>query len=589
MDKLQPFIKYHFWLLFVPAFIMPPAAWWMTTSSLQATIDERTTALDSAFDSIPKGTDTPNKDWIDKANAQIGIRTETNIRTVDRLWDWQKTLVKWPPNVAKYMDSCEYRKDITDPAISRRVPIDYRRDYPLEVRRVWLLADPIGHAADPIPPKAAKKVWFPLDNMPQVSAEKWRNLPPSFIEIWNSQEDLWLLEQILLAVQRTNSSSNSITDSFVRQIQEVALFGGDRVKPGDAPAATAVAKTGDESGMPGSPMGFPPAMGRRGSGHQVPSSARFDLAEEFAPKGLASKSRSPMNNMMPGPEMTGDGKGNSTASGADDLNLDENRYITVADAYRTRGFQLVVTVHQQYVPDLVRELLNSQYPISIARIEQAALHPDEPDGSSTDPRGGPSMKSMASSSPGGPGVDTSAYADPSGGAPDTGGNTGSSEDSFSNPEDSFSNPTEDASRVPITDEAVAAALDELDLVEVMIVGELYLYNPPPVSEGDKAATGTTGTEAPATGAPATGDPTVQPEGVVQPEVTEPDTTTAPTTPAAPGETEGAPAPATPETPAPVTPKPATPSPASAPPSSAADTSTPEPVKPGTPEPVKPGS
>ncbi len=179
---------------------------------------------------------------------------------------------------------------------------------------------------------------------------------------------------------------------------------------------------------------------------------------------------------------------------------------------------------------------------------------------------------MASSSPGVQVIDISAYADPSGGAPEgypeTEGNTGS-------PEDSFSNPTEGAPRVPITDEPGAAAPDELDLVEAMIVGELHPHNPPPVSEGDKPATGTTGTEA-----PATGDPTVQPEEVVQPEVTEPDTTTAPATPAAPGETEGQPAPATPGTPAPVTPAPATPSPAPALPSPSADTSTPEPVKPG---------
>lgn len=554
---------------------MPPAAWWMTTSSLQATIDERTTALNSAYELIPSGIGTANSDWIDKADAQIGIRTETNIRTVDRLWDWQKTLVKWPPNVAKYMDSCEYRKEITDPAISRRVPIDYRRDYPLEVRRVWLLADPIGHAADPIPPKAAKKVWFPLDNMPQVNLEKWRNLPPSFIEIWNSQEDLWLLEQLLLAVQRTNSSSNSITDSFVRQIQEVALFGGDRVKPGDAAGATAASTpTSSEPGASGAPIGFPSSMGRRGPSHRIPSSARFNLAEEYTAKGLVSKSRSPMMGIMPSSEATGEKTGSAGAAG-DDLNVDENRYITVADAYRTRGFQLIVTVHQQYVPDLVRELLNSQYPITIARIEQAALHPDEPDGSSTDPRRGPSMKSIASSAPGGAGFDASAYSDPTGGVPadyaETDGNTETSEDSFSDP-------SEGTSRVPITDEAVAAALDELDLVEVMIVGEMYLYNPPPVPEGGEAAAGTTGTEAP-TGAPAAVQPgeAVQP-GAVQPGEPEPptatvppatDTTSTPPTSVVPGNTEDA------TEPAPVTPVPATPS-------ATSETPAPAPATPGTP-------
>lgn len=545
MEKLQPFIKYHFWLLFLPAFSMPPLAWWMTTSSLQGTIDERTAALDGAFSSIPSGVDTANSDWIDKADAQIGIRTETNVRTSNRLWDWQKTLVKWPPNVAKYMDSCEYRGEITDPAISRRVPIDYRRDYPREVRRVWLLADPMGHAADPIPPKAPKKVYFPLDNMPQVSPEKWRNLPPSFIEIWNSQEDLWLLEEILLAIQRTNSSSTSITDSFVRQIQEVALFGGERVKPGDVPSSGS--STPGTSGEPGAssstPIGFPSSMGRR-SGRQTPTSARFNLAEEFKAKGLASKSRTSSMGIMPSAEATGEGGGNSGAPAGDDLNVDENRYITVADAYRTRGFQLVVTVHQQYVPDLVKELLNSQYPISITRMEQAALHPDEPDGSSTDSRSGPSI---ASSRPGGAGFDASTYSDPTGGAPpdypESGGVTGEGGDPFEDSSDGGS-----TTSAPVTNEAASAALEELDLVEVMIVGELYLYNPPPTLEGGEGAADT-GSD-PATGVPAE-DPTLTTPEPVTPVPTTPEPATpAPTTPEPASPVPTTPAPGTPATPVP---------------------------------------
>jgi len=437
------------------------------------------------------------------------------------------------------MDACKYRGAIADPAISRRVPIDYRRDYPQEVRRVWLLADPIGKAADPIPPTAAKKVWFPLDDMPQVSSEKWRNLPPSFIEIWNSQEDLWLLEQILLAVQRTNSSSSSITDSFVRQIQEVALFGGDRVKPneggGGAAASGNGALGGGGAGALSMPKGFPTNAGR-GQGHRVPTSARFNLAEEFKAKGLTSKSGKTASS-MPDPTVMGSGPGsnNSGAPAADDLNVDENRYITVADAYRTRGFQLVVTVHQQYVPDLVRELLNSQYPISIIRMEQTALHPDEPDGSSTDTRSGPRL---AAAQPAGPGA---GGAFPAGQAPteltETGAApvVGAEEDPFGGEEGATTTKS-------VTNEAVSAALEELDLVEVMIVGELYLYNPPPVPEGDPTATTDNGAEPPAASAPEA--------ALVQPEETE----TAP--PAAVTEPATDPNPATPEstTPAPATPE-----------------------------------
>ena len=132
MDKLQPFIKYHFWLLFILAFVMPPLAWWMTTSDLQATITERTNALDTSYGSISDGVDKPNDDWITRAEELIHIRKETNTRTVERLWEWQKSLVKWPPSVSQSMNACPYRGEITDSSIARRVPIDYRRNYSTE-------------------------------------------------------------------------------------------------------------------------------------------------------------------------------------------------------------------------------------------------------------------------------------------------------------------------------------------------------------------------------------------------------------------------------------------------------------------------
>lgn len=571
MDKLQPFIKYHFWLLFIPAFVMPPLAWWMTTSDLQATITERTDALNTSYGSISDGINKPNDDWIAKAEDLIRIRNETNTRTVERLWEWQKSLVKWPPSVSQSMNACPYRGEITDSAIARRVPIDYRRNYSREVRRVWLLSEPIGHETDPIPPNAPKKVWFPLSQMPQVPAAKWQNLPPSFIEIWNSQEDLWLLEQLLMAIKRTNANSNTISDSFVREIREVGLFGGTRVQPNEVSAESAAAATSN-------PMmsGAPAFGGARKTGRRTPTSSKFNLEQEFKVKGLTAvtgrRSSSGLSSMNESMTLPGSEGSSSTNSAAEDLNVDENRYVTVKDAYRTRGFHLVVTVHQQYVPDLIRELLDSEYPIDIIRMEQVARNPDEPDGSTNSRPGGPESRfGPVSGIPGntGPGVFTGEEESdlPPADYPGEGIEGDNPVDAFDAMGDG------ESSAAPITNSAVKLALSELDLVEFAIVGEMYLYNPPKPAEGEEAAPveGTTTTpppETPETTEPGTSTSTTPETGTPEPTAPE---TIVPTTPAA--ETPGTPAPATPApatpvpattpeggTPAPATPKPATPAP-----------------------------
>lgn len=589
MDKLQPFIKYHFWLLFILAFVMPPLAWWMTTSDLQATITERTNALDTSYGSISDGVNKPNDDWITRAEELIRIRKETNTRTVERLWEWQKSLVKWPPSVSLSMNACPYRGEITDSSIARRVPIDYRRNYSREARRVWLLSEPIGHETDPIPPNAPRKVWFPLSQMPQVPAEKWQNLPPSFIEIWNSQEDLWLLEQLMMAVKRTNANSNTITDSFVREIREVGLFGGTRVQPNEVSAGAAASASLNPM-MSGAPPAF---SGARKTGRRIPTSSKFNLEQEFKVKGLTavtgrrnSSSLSSMNEgmgMSMNEGMLGSEGTTNTASASADLNVDENRYVTVKDAYRTRGFHLVVTMHQQYVPDLIRELLDSQYPIDIIRMEQVARNPDEPDGSTESRPGGPES--------GGP-----TSFGPVAGVPSSSGAFDSGEEEPDIPEDSpnegidgeggegFDEMGEgESSTAPITNSAVKLALSELDLVEFSIVGEMYLYNPPKPAEGEEAAPveGTITNPPPST--PETtepGTPTTPETGTTELAVPE---TGSPTTPAA--GTTGTPSPATPApaTPAPVTPEGGTPAPAAPKPA------TPAPATPdsGTPAPAKP--
>jgi hypothetical protein len=533
MDKLQPIIKHHFWVVFLVALMLPPIAWWMTTGELAAEITDRTSSLDSTFSGIASGQNAPNDDWANGVNQLIAIRTEANRLALDRLWKAQTDLMVWPPIVADEMKNCPYRGELEDLRIKQVLPAMYRDGYDRDVRRVWHIPEPIDDGKTRVDAGAKQKVVFPYAAMPRIPAAKWDALPPSWQEIWSAQEDLWLLGEVLKAVRETNDSTASITDSYVKQIMQVQLFGGKRA---GAPSTTSSATSG--SGYPGMGPGFSgmgPGMGgrgsRRGSSSTPSKPADFQISEEYEVANAGSVSRG-------GPEEMMNGGGASTAA---DPNSDESRYLQAEEAYRTRGFKLKVAIHQMQVPTLIRELLNSQYPIEIIRYQQSAMNPEEPG----KPTGGssryPGGNSIAARS--GPGGDNGEYSgDAEGGSLE---NLSSSEESFGfdgeGEGEGGGSGSDGLSGQSYSVPAIAnvqASLEDRDLVELVVIGEIYIYNPPAVDESatgsetpdqvvsaaDAGATSVAGDGGPVNPADATTvqPATVQPATTGTPPVTGPD-------------------------------------------------------------------
>jgi len=473
MDKLQPIIKHHFWIVFLIALALPPVAWWMTTGELAAEISDRTTSLDSTFSGIANGQNAANEDWASGVNDLIAIRTEQNRLALDRLWKAQTDLMVWPPNVAKWMDVCPYRGEIDDVRIKQILPDIYRGDYELAVRRVWLIPEPIDDGKTRVDPDLKQKVVFPYQSLPRIDAAKWSALPPTWQEIWNTQEDLWLLSEVLSAVRRTNDSTSSITDSYVKQILQVELFGGKR-----AAAPSSSGSAASTPGYPGmSPGGYPGmvagGMPGRGGATALSKPAEFPISEEYEVTNTGGRGAT---NYMP------EG-GASSPSAAVDLNSDESRYLQAEDAYRTRGFKLKVAVDQMQVPTLIRELLNSQYPIEVIRFQQSAMNPEEPGKPSANRSGYPggAIAGMTGDYPGG---EDSGFAD-EGGTLEEYSSTDEN-DGFEGEGDSSEGLTGTAYAVPAIAN-VKAALEDRDLVELVVIGEIYIYNPPTVDESEQIA------------------------------------------------------------------------------------------------------
>jgi hypothetical protein len=540
MDKV---IKHHFWGVIVVALVLPPVAWNMTVGSLNTEYEERKTALDGALNAIPKGNDAPNDDWINGAQERIDIRRTTNAHSVDRLWQTQMNLITWPGSIKAYMTNCPYpwgpnlageqqkpenrgalpQGTDAENRIRQVTPDLYKQEYKSELRRVWLIAQPRDDKDQRVDSSLAQKVHFPFAVLPKRGLAS-KTLPPTWMEIWSVQEDLWLLSQLLGAVRDVNASTTSITDSYLKRIEQLELFGGKR-KLANEVAQAAATSANALPGVLGSPLGG----GGTTSTSAKPRSPVFDLAEEYSAVGLAGASGQPgggLSSAMPGTTQPAGGE-----TKAQDPNADENRYIAKEVAYRTRGFRIKVVIHQRAVPEFIAELLGSEYPIEITRFELAALNPDTPGGQ-------PSTSNSPLLSGGSPalGAGPALGSDLSAGAPmPTEGLEGNAFD-FGEGE----NDTAGSSAAPVNDAAASAALNELDLMTLVVVGEMYLYNPPQKKQEEAAA----GATNPGT-TPATTPETMPPVTPVTPETTPPVTTPGTTPPVTtPGTTPPATTPGT---------------------------------------------
>jgi len=200
---------------------------------------------------------------------------------------------------------------------------------------------------------------------------------------------------------------------------------------------------------PGYPGMMPGGMASRGGSTALSKPAEFPISEEYQVTNAGGRSATDY--------MAGEGA-SPNASTSVDLNSDESRYVQAEDAYRTRGFKLKVAVDQMQVPTLIRELLNSQYPIEIIRFQQSAMNPEEPGKPAAADEGG-SLEDYSSSE---------------------------SNDGFEGEGEGSGGLTGTAYAIPAIAN-VKAALEDRDLVELVVIGEIYIYNPPAVDESEQIA------------------------------------------------------------------------------------------------------
>ncbi len=489
MDKLKPILAQKFWILFFIVLVMPLAGYFMSKGKLAAEIADRWGKLDKAFTDIPAGTGVPNESWTTKLNEINKQQMLHNRRANQELWAKQQERMFWPKDIAPIMAKAEYFKDLTEEQKGGSVIFKYPLSYESQMRALWEIVDPLDDGINLRDSDKRRKVAFAMADLHQSNMAHLGTLQPTFADIWNAQEDIWLQTELLHAIRRLNANAISQGDAFVKQLGKIQLFGGAK-STGDGGGAAAAG--GGTSGFVGENMGL---TGGSGFGMQRSESsalsADIKLSEEFDVSMDASS----------GGGASGLGGFNSGAGGFTDANsggasagaapkAEVKRYIDLDDKqpYKRRAFYFKVTMDHRKVPDLIAELMNSPFPVEIIRVQQVWLSDstNTPGGGSGSGGGTgfagfkPTSSSSGDSSAA---LATSNLADEDMGLGNSGSGSGSGV------------PT---GRTASSNPGSAAALADPNLAQVAILGVWTLYRPPEVAP-DAEQTAPPSSAAPAAG------------------------------------------------------------------------------------------
>ena len=236
MERLEPVLKQKFWILLGIGILMTIVGWWMATGTMAATIATRQTEIKAAEGKVPSG-EIPNSDW-SVGLAAVNVQQDLAVKSASGiLWERQRARMTWPETVAEFAWEKGYQGDIKIAGRS-----NYRGDYLSDCRRVWETVQPFNQI------DGSGIVDFGFGKFPH---RQWLTAPPAK-EMWEAQEDLWLLEGLLQSIAELNGGANSTRlDACVHVIEKLTLHGG---QPAGQRTTASASGSSSGGGVAGSEM-----------------------------------------------------------------------------------------------------------------------------------------------------------------------------------------------------------------------------------------------------------------------------------------------------------------------------------------------
>lgn len=384
MEKLQPLITHRFWVLFGLAILVPFIAWFMYNGAIQETIAGRKSAIKSDLDKAKVGGKTPNKEAA-AAAAEFNKHHEGEYsKAASQLWLAQQneTAMFWPRRMEGFINPpggtpLKFGEAPLDTNKSLQGKTIYQADYDEQFQQ---------------------KVMSQIRKYPdegglcevneamihRVPSQTMKSALPDWETIWHAQEDVWLVAQLLKSIDNVNTSAGarSITESPVRQIHELTLYGGnlDNPKKGSKKgSAGGYASQSRGISLPGGGgAGMAGVGGGGGSlGGNTAKTAGlsspdidFDVEEEFGSAVDTSKKKKKKSNRGMSNYAQQSQQGPFAAAG------DLRRYVHDKEGgkFKTRGFKTRLTIQQDKLPALLAELTNSRWPVEIVRVHWEAAN-----------------------------------------------------------------------------------------------------------------------------------------------------------------------------------------------------------------------
>ncbi len=400
MEKLQPLIRHKFWILAVIAIITPIYPWMTAVNQMKAAYGTGESSIKSALGQIPTKPDPANETWVKPVEQMTAQQQGRYVETQKMLWEMQKPLLVWPDEIQQEITSNSIPFWGELPTSTLRT---YKDNYIVYKLKLWqilkaftpkppgpIVATPPGttRPAEDKSKIGQEIIAFPFTDLPLPNLQ---NAPADLNskEVWETQEDMWLLGSIFKSIAKVNREqpipAQSQMNAVIKQIFKIELRGGikSRLNPGPA-GASAVGPPFSLTGA-GSPLGAGGLATTNAYGAPVGLPGTdivnfsFDASEEFGPGTVTKAPGAPMAGLATfptagAPRTTAAAKPSATAPGGK-IVPDPKRYVDKESPdfnLRTRAFSMELLMENDKIPQLLTELRNSSWPTRIYRVQMVA-------------------------------------------------------------------------------------------------------------------------------------------------------------------------------------------------------------------------
>ena len=128
MDKLEPVLKHHFWILLVPLLSMNLWGYFSANSALKDATKSREDKLNSVKSGIPAGANAPNEKYTEELSKLNDALEKDVNEELKQLWTRQQARMTWPQVVAAKIPA-KYRDEIKESLVR----FSYQNVYQAEV------------------------------------------------------------------------------------------------------------------------------------------------------------------------------------------------------------------------------------------------------------------------------------------------------------------------------------------------------------------------------------------------------------------------------------------------------------------------